>query len=71
MTQNENPSGGLVKLNKFTYKSIYSLGEYVYTWEVRIDGDSLEGAEGSVRACHRNARRAVKRYRKMKSFLNP
>lgn len=58
-------------MNTFTYKDIYSLGEHVYTWDVIYEGDRLFGSCCSVRACYREAKKAVKRHRKILAFLNP
>lgn len=56
--------------NTFKYKDIYSQGEHVYVWEISYLGDTLTGSCGSVRNCYRDAKKAVRRHRRIMLFLN-
>lgn len=56
--------------NTFGYRDIYSQGVHVYAWQVVLDGETLTGSSSSIRKAYREARREVRRYRKMEKFLN-
>lgn len=57
-------------MNEFTYRGIYNLGEWVYSWEVNLEGKKITGTSTSIPRAFREAKKAVKRHRKMKKFLN-
>lgn len=56
--------------NSFDYRGIYNLGSWVFTWTAVVDGHPLSGSSSSVRKVYREAKREVKRHRKMMKFLN-
>jgi hypothetical protein len=57
-------------LNTFGFRDIYSQGYHVYAWQVVYNGETLSGTASSVRSAYRDAKRAVRRFRKMYKFLN-
>lgn len=61
-----------MSIGKFNYEVRYDLykGSYIY-WTVSINGSSIEGSAKTIRQAYRQARRAVRRYRKMWNLLNP
>jgi len=58
---------------EFTYKWIPEglFNDGVVLWEVKINGTPLTGRALTVRQAYRDAKRAVRRYRRMINFLNP
>ena len=56
--------------NTFGYRDIYSQGSHVYPWQVMYDGELISGTSNTVRQAYRDAKKAVKRHRKMERFLN-
>lgn len=56
--------------NTFGYRCINNQGSNVYPWQVVYDGEMISGTATSVRQAYRDAKKSVKRYRKMEKFLN-
>lgn len=56
--------------NTFGYRDIYSQGTHVYAWQVMYQGENLSGTSGSIRQAYRDAKKEVRRFKKMYNFLN-
>lgn len=56
---------------KFEYEIVHPmLGQSYYKWEIVFEnGYCIRGQANSVRQAYRNARRSLKRYRKMQRLL--
>lgn len=57
-------------INTFGYRVIYNQGIYLYPWQVMYEGEMISGTARSINQAYRDAKKAVKRYRKMERFLN-
>ena len=53
----------------FKYHSIYSMGEYVYSWEAQWNGTKFSGTSGSVSGAYKAARQEIKRACKMGKWM--
>lgn len=54
---------------KFSYKGIYSLGSWVYSWEAEWNGTKFSGTSTTISGAYKAAKKEIRRACKMNKFM--